>query len=113
MELQCSKLMDDSVYIETSGRMDASMAPNFEAQCQKMIDKGAKYIVADLEKLEYLSSAGLRSILLISKKLKSLGGDLVFCGVHGSVEEIFSISGFSSIFEFFETPEKALARIQS
>ena len=111
MELQCNKLTDKAVFIETSGRMDASMAPNFEAQCQKWIDKGSVYIVADLEKMEYLSSAGLRSILLVSKKLKAAGGKLLFCHVHGSVKEIFDISGFSSMFEFYKSPEEALAHI--
>ena len=112
MEIQCNKLMDNAVFIETTGRMDASMAPNFEAQCRKWIEKGATFIVADMENLEYLSSAGLRSILVISKLLKQAGGKLLFCGVKGSVKEIFEISGFASIFDFYDKPEQALAEIK-
>jgi anti-anti-sigma factor len=111
VELQCNKLTDTAAFVETSGRMDAAMAPNYEAQCQKWIDKGFSTIVTDLEKLEYLSSAGLRSILLVSKKLKAAGGKLVFCHVQGSVKEIFDISGFSTMFEFYKNPEEALKHI--
>ena len=111
MELQCNKLNETTVFIETSGRMDAAMAPNFEAQCRKWMDNGSTIIIADLEKLEYLSSAGLRSILLVSKQLKSAGGKLIFCNVRGAAKEIFDISGFTSMFEFYPSTEKALASL--
>ncbi|NCC53844.1 MAG: anti-sigma factor antagonist [Spartobacteria bacterium] len=100
--------MNDAVFMDAEGRMDAASAPNFDSQCQKWIDKGIKTIVVDLSKLEYLSSAGLRSILVIAKKLKADGGKLLFCGVKGTVKEIFDISGFSSMFEFYDNPTAAL-----
>lgn len=106
MQIQTNKA-GDAIYMEVSGRMDAAAAPSFEAQCQKFIEDGAKSAVADFETLEYLSSAGLRSILIISKKLKANGGKLVFCNVKGTVKEIFDISGFSSMFEFYTDSEKA------
>jgi len=103
MKLQSNQL-NDAVFMEAEGRMDAASAPNFDSQCQKWIDKGINTIVVDLSKLEYLSSAGLRSILVIAKKLKADGGKLLFCGVQGTVKEIFDISGFSSMFEFYKNP---------
>jgi anti-anti-sigma factor len=110
MKLQ-SNQMNEAVFIEAEGRMDAASAPNFENQCQKWIDKGIKTIVVDLSKLEYLSSAGLRSILVVTKKLKADNGKLMFCGISGTVKEIFDISGFSSMFDFYDNPTAALEAI--
>ena len=58
MELQCNKLNETTVFIETSGRMDAAMAPNFEAQCRKWMDNGSTIIIADLENWNTLAALG-------------------------------------------------------
>lgn len=98
----------DALAIKVSGRMDAVTAPEFEQACQKQIDAGAKKVVADLSGLEYISSAGLRSILATAKKLKSVGGEIRFCGLSGMVQEVFSVSGFASMFKIHDTLSDAL-----
>jgi anti-anti-sigma factor len=55
-----------------------------------------------------MSSAGLRSILSLGKKVKAQGGSLVFCNLQGMVQEVFDVSGFTSIFSVYASQEEAL-----
>lgn len=93
-----------------TGRMDAITAPEFEAKCMSCLEAGEKRLVVDLSALEYISSAGLRSILSSAKKLKAQGGDLAFCALSGIVAEVFAMSGFAKLLPVFPTRQEALAR---
>ncbi len=97
-----------AVIVRPVGRMYANTGSVFEAECRKWIENGEKKIIADLEGLEYISSAGLRSVLTVGKKLKSAGGELSLCNMSGMVEEVFHMSGFNTIFNIFDTVEAAL-----
>ena len=110
MELKIDKL-EKALIVKIKGRMDAITAPDFEKECSRWIEKGELTIVVDLGDLEYISSAGLRSILLTAKKLKSQKGQISFCCPSGMVEKVFSISGFSSMFSMYGSREEALSRL--
>jgi anti-anti-sigma factor len=97
--------------ITVTGRMDAFTAPVFEKSLSELIAQGEHTFVVNLSALEYISSAGLRSILASAKQLKSKNGEIIFAGLRGAVEEVFKISGFHSIFKVFDTEEKALKKI--
>jgi len=107
MEFASNK-QDQAMVISVTGRMDAVTAPEFEQECNKWIDEGERLLIIDLGGLEYISSAGLRSILATAKKLKAEQGQIRFCNLNGMVQEVFSISGFSSMFTICETSEEAL-----
>ncbi|MDP2849397.1 MAG: STAS domain-containing protein [Humidesulfovibrio sp.] len=96
--------------LEVEGRMDAATSSQFEAHCLGCLEAGDKRLVVDLSKLEYISSAGLRSILSAAKKLKGAGGDMAFCAMGGIVAEVFAVSGFSKLFPTFPSRQEALAR---
>ncbi len=95
--------------IAVTGRLDTRTAPEWEKQCGDIIQSGGSKFVLDLTALEYVSSAGLRCVLSIAKKLKASGGALVLCGLSGLVKEVFSVSGFDSFFPVYETAEEAVA----
>jgi anti-anti-sigma factor len=108
--MEClSNKVDQVVTIKVTGRMDAVTAPGFEQECGRWIDRGESDLIVDLSALDYISSAGLRVILGVGKKIKGTGGALVFGGMSGMVKEVFEISGFSSIFPIHESVESALA----
>lgn len=104
-----STKVDQAVTIKATGRMDAMTAPEFEAECMRWIEKGDTHLIVDFSGLEYISSAGLRVILGVGKKLKAQGGSLSFGGMSGMVKEVFDISGFASIFSVHDSMEAALA----
>lgn len=93
--------------LEVSGRLDAITFSEFEKFAVEVIDAGERVIVIDLSALEYISSAGLRGILASAKKMKKVGGTMLFCGLEGMVEEVFRVSGLASMFKLFANAEEA------
>ena len=90
------------------GRIDTITAPDFEKIITEIMEGENTSLLLDCGELEYISSAGLRSILVISKKLKLKGLFVYFSCLQGNVKEVFNISGFGSIFKIFNTKEEAL-----
>ena len=91
-----------------SGRLDSNTSPEFEKEVFKEIEEGSIYVVLDFVRLEYLSSAGLRSIFKITKHLNSIAGKLIICSIPEFIREIFEISGFDTIITIVPTLENAL-----
>jgi len=96
--------------LAAAGRMDTLTSPEFETKCLECLNAGEKRLVVDMSGLEYISSAGLRSILSVAKKLKASGGDIAFCALSGIVAEVFAVSGFVKLMPVFATRQEALAR---
>jgi len=110
--MEISKKKEKNVLvISISGRIDAVTAPDFEKNLMESIRDGEKILLLLMNKLEYISSAGLRSILAIAKVLKTKEGKLVFAGLQGPVKDVFKISGFGSIFTIFDNEEEALSQL--
>jgi len=100
-----------AMVISVKGRLDAVTSPEFENSLFDWISKGENIFLLNFTELEYISSAGLRSILATSRKLKDKQGKILFAGLHGPVEEVFNISGFYPMFKIFDSEEAALKEI--
>ncbi len=90
------------------GRFDATTTNVFDAEARKLIEKGATHIIIDLENLEFVSSAGLRSMLTLAKNVRTTG-EIRFARMRENIKEVFGFSGFFSIFTNYDTLEQALA----
>ena len=97
------------VVLALSGRLDASNASLLEQQLLGLIDAGERRITLDCAGLDYISSAGLRVLLVAVKRLRADDGRMVLAALKDPIKEIFDIAGFSSIFEIFPTRDAALA----
>ena len=107
--MECTTTKQDGAFIiSVSGRLDAVTAPEFEQVCAPLIEAGEKLLIADLANLEYISSAGLRSILSAAKKLKAIQGEIRFCNPNKMVKEVFSMSGFDTMFTLCGSLDEAL-----
>lgn len=93
--------------IKLAGRLDAESASKFTAACESCVDNGALYLVLDLAELQYISSAGLGSIMRAAKKLQDLGGSVALCGVKGLVKEVFVVTNLLPLFKVFDSPDAA------
>jgi anti-sigma B factor antagonist len=107
VEIQTRDTNDIKV-VELIGKLDTNTSPDAETHLNKLIKEGVKKILVNLEKLDYVSSAGLRVLLSTNKQLQSTSGLLRICNLNEVVQEIFDISGFSSIFNVFSTESEAL-----
>jgi len=108
MEIIKSGKENNALVVKVNGRMDAVTAPEFEKTVGLWIDAGEKCFVVDLSSLEYISSAGLRSILVIAKKLNAINGKILLAAIEESVNEVFEISGFNSIIPIHDTVQAAI-----
>jgi anti-anti-sigma factor len=73
-----------------------------------LIEAGSTKILVNLEKLDYISSAGLRVLLVVAKKLKANAGELRICSLNAVVKEVFDISGFDMILPVSASESEAL-----
>jgi len=94
--------------LSVTGRLDAITSPEFEKTCQECIKTDSRKVVVDFENVEYISSAGLRAILLIGKTVQAGGGVLGFCGLRGTVKDVLEMAGFSALFPVYDSVEASL-----
>ncbi|MDR2456355.1 MAG: STAS domain-containing protein [Deltaproteobacteria bacterium] len=100
------------IIVAASGRLDAATAPAFdEALLALPQTTPPKSVLLDLGALEFVSSAGLRSLLTLAKNLKSAGAPLAFCSLSPMVADVFKISGLTSIFKIYPDRGSALAAL--
>ncbi len=107
MIITLNKIGDTNI-VQIEGRLDTTNYGELEHHLSSLTDKKELIILLDLEKMEYISSSGLRILLMFLKKLKALEGRFMLCGLSKDIKEIFEISGFINIFEIFENQEEAL-----
>ncbi len=98
-----------AVVLQPSGRLDSVTAKTFETTLIGKLEAGVSKVVLDLSRLDYISSAGLRVVLIAAKKLKGAGGALVLCDLSPSVREVFEVSGFVSVLDIHPDRAAALA----
>lgn len=96
MELTVDKQTQATI-VAAKGKLDAAGAPELETRCKALIQEGANRLLLDFAQVEYVSSAGLRSLLVLAKAVKSAGGGLALCGLVPAVRDVMSISGFDNI----------------
>ena len=83
--------------VELEGRMDTNTSPEFQKEMEVYYSKEGFNMILDFVNLDFVSSAGLRVLLLIQKKSKALSGSLVIKNVKPEIQEVFDMTGFSDI----------------
>lgn len=91
------------VCLKLTGRLDADSAPAGEATVKGLMQQGKSRLLFDLSELDYISSAGLRVILMAVKGVQSQKGKVVLSALRPYVREVFDVSNFSSIIPITDT----------
>lgn len=94
------------------GRVDASSAPDLEQAMMARIGDGGLDVVLDLSRTRYMSSAGLRVVLVVARALQAEKGRFAVCGLNDEVKELFEVSGFSLIVNIVADRDAAVAAVQ-
>jgi stage II sporulation protein AA (anti-sigma F factor antagonist) len=110
MDIQTKKEAN-TIIVTVSGKLDAVTTPEYDNVLNELINSGESTFVVDFDALDYISSAGLRGLLVMAKQLKGKGGQVRFANVKGTVKEVFEISGFGSIFNIDDSVVTALAKL--
>ena len=100
---------DKVLVARVEGRVDSSNSQDFERRLQRAIGDDVAAVVIDLGQLAYISSAGLRVVLLVAKTLGQRNVSLALCALSDPVQSVFEISGFNRIIQIYDTRADALA----
>lgn len=100
---------DDAVLVlNPLGRIDGTNAKAFEEAMLGRIDAGDSKILMNFEGINYISSAGLRVLLMAAKRSSQSGGQLALCAVQDHIQEVFTFSGFADIIPIHDDRPAAL-----
>ena len=102
---------DGTLIAKAEGRIDGVNARDFEEAMKAAISGDDSVVVIDLENLSYISSAGLRVILLIAKTLRKRNAELMLCSLSDPIREVFEISGFDKIIPVHASRQQALSAV--
>ena len=94
--------------VDLGGRLDAYAASELDKQMNTLIGSTPVNMIMNLQKLEYISSSGLRILLAALKKARKLQGDVRLAGLQPYVKEVFDIAGFSQLFKMYDNEADAL-----
>jgi anti-anti-sigma factor len=100
--------MEKVTVLIIEGRLDSSTSGVLEKKLFEMTEAGEKNFVVDFASMDYISSAGLRVLLMAAKKTKKAGGKVVLSALNSNVKEVFDIAGFTSIFTISASQEEAI-----
>lgn len=102
------------VVVAPRGRIDQTTAEAFQAAlapCLEACVEGAPPVVLDFTGVPYISSVGLRALMLASRRATAQKGRLVIAGLVPLVREVFEISRFNLVFNIFDSVDAAAAAL--
>jgi anti-anti-sigma factor len=102
---------DGQIIVELDGSLDSNTVSAAEEKVMPLIDLKSCMIL-DLSKCNYVSSAGLRLLLMLTKELASKGGYLTLTGVCDEVKDVMEMTGFSCFFKAFKDIPEALEALK-
>ena len=94
--------------LELDGRLDGTAAEPLHQTLIELIAEAPLRLVLDLGGMSYVSSAGLRILLLAAKQARGSNIKLVLCALRPNIEEVFEISGLASVFNIVPEREAAM-----
>src|SRR5436190_16561467 len=111
-EMEISKKTVQNVTIvELSGEITANTAPEAQAQILPLAQSGAR-LVLDITKVPFMSSAGLRMLLVIYRTITDKGGKVALVGLAEELKNTMSITGFLGFFSHFDKLDEGIAAVQ-
>jgi anti-anti-sigma factor len=95
------------------GRVDSTTSEALEQALTTALDQGERQVVVDFEGVGYISSVGLRVLLVVAKRMRERQGTLVLCAMGDAVRQVFDLAGFLPLFAVERTRDLAITRCTS
>lgn len=103
-----AKVIDDDVLVITlNGNLDAITIELFEAEIQKHVSQGTSKIIVDCQKLGFMTSRGIGSLVVLHSKLRKQGGALKLVAVHGVAAEVMKLVQLDRVIDGYSDVESA------
>lgn len=104
---------NNSRIVAVTGNVDALTAPDLAKTISDQITEGHVNLVVNLIGVEFMSSAGLRTLLGAVKEARSQGGDLRIVSTNPGIDKVLKMSGFHNIAKVFSSQDEAVASFSS
>ena len=98
--------------VDMSGRLDSSVSGLVMDQLNEIVNSGARKLIINLKLVSYISSAGLRSILVAAKLVKSSNGEMRLCEPNDLVRRTLEESGFANLIRIDDQESQSVAALQ-
>ncbi len=98
-----------TLVVQVDGRIDGATAPEFESMIKNVISDDDRAVIVNFEGVSYISSAGLRAVLLVAKQLSQSNTKFALYALGELTREVFEISGFDRIIQIHGSKADALA----
>ena len=105
-------LTNDIPVLSVSGKIDAVTSKDLEEALIRLIEEDKKHLVVNMEKVEFLSSSGLRVLMASLNKLKHNDGDLQLAALQPFVKDVFFMTGANRFFPIYPSQEEAIKSLQ-
>lgn len=99
--------------LEPEGRIDSSSVEVMDEAFRQAFSTKPTALLVDMGNVEYISSGGLRSLLLALKEMKKRDGSMALCNLSPSVSKVFKLSGFNTIFDIIPGRQEALDTLRA
>jgi anti-sigma B factor antagonist len=103
-------ILDGLVVAAVSGEIDSHTAPEAQSQLVPLIEKGD--LILDMENITFLSSAGLRILLVIYRQAETINHKIALAGLNDTVKDTMEITGFLKFFTVCSNKEEALEALK-
>lgn len=112
--MELSESTDGSVMvISVKGRLDSVTSPALDERLSRTLAAPSRRLLIELSHLEYISSAGFRTLLLATKRATESEGQIMLAGVSGKVRELFDLGGFLDLFPICKTLDEGVAALRA
>lgn len=112
MEIE-HEIADGIWIVAMRGRFDAPSAPEADRTLRTLLEQGMSRVVLDLSDVEYISSGGLRVVIMLTKALERISGEMKLCGMSPFVSEVFKITNLAKRYDICPSRDEALAAFAS
>lgn len=104
--------VDGVTTVEPNGRIDLLNSGALKDRLVELIRSGAQQLLVDFRRVQYISSAGFRALLIARKLMHETAGDIVLYGMTTEIKRVFAIGTFTDLFTICATAEEALAKLR-
>ena len=104
-----TRSLDGVVAIDIEGKLDTTTSSDALDVLLQHLQGDPTGVLINLAPLEFVSSAGLRVILRVAKRVRAYGGAMKVAGAQGMVKEVLEISGFDSLLDLYDDEDQAMA----
>ncbi len=112
MEIRASEQAGIAL-LEPDGSIDTRSALEFERKVRELLEGGARLFAIDFAEVELITSAGIRVLMMLAKRLQGIEGDLVLCALNDQVKTVFEIAGLTEQFRIVSSRQEALALLST